>query len=180
MMPSVSSRTWSPGSSGDGLGLGEIGLVGDSQRQAGAAEDRTDRPVVSQDVAGWVPGVRVDEGPRGRIEAGQEQGDEPAIVDVRGEGTVGQREDVADPRVGQRQRPQVGPRRRHQQGRAEAVAADIADGDPDPAVRQREVVEVVAARHARPGGTSRRSRTPGRMAGRRGRASAGPRGRSGT
>ena len=75
----------------DGLGLGEIGLVGDSQRQAGAAEDGTDRPVVPQDVAGRVPGVRVDQGARGRIEAGQEQGDEPAVVDVRGEGTVGQR-----------------------------------------------------------------------------------------
>ena len=99
-----------------------------------------------QDVAGWVPGARVDQGARGRIETAQEQGDEPAVVDVCGEGTVGQGEDVADPCVGQRQRPQVGPCRRHEQSRAEAVAADIADGDTDPAAGQREVVEVVAPR----------------------------------
>ena len=92
------------GLNGDGLGLRENGLVGDSQRQAGGAEDGTDRPVVFQDVAGWVPGIHVGEGARGRIEASQEQSDEPTIIDVRGEGTVGDTEDVADPRVGQRER----------------------------------------------------------------------------
>ena len=79
-----------------------------------------------------VAGVGVDERPRGRVEAGQEQGDEAALVDVGGEGAVGQGQDVADPRCGQRQGPQVGPGRRHEQGRAEAVAADVADGEPRP------------------------------------------------
>ena len=135
--------------------LRESGLLEDAERQTGALQLALDRAVGAEDEAGGVAGVRVDEGPSGRVEPGKEEGDEAALVDVGVEGAVGQGQDVADPLVGQRQGPEVGAGGRHQQGGPEAVAADVADDDPQAAVGEGDVVEVVAAgllgRDRRPG-----------------------------
>lgn len=67
-------------------------------------------------------------------------------VDVRNEAAVGEGDDAGDVAVSQRQRAEVGAGRRHERGGADAVPADVADGQAETAVSQGQVVEEIATR----------------------------------
>ena len=63
---------------------------------------------------------------------------------VGGQQAVGAGENLAHVAVDLRQRPQTGPGLRHQQRRAHAVAAHVADDHAQTAVEHGDVVEIVA------------------------------------
>ena len=73
------------------------------------------------------------------IEPRQGQGDEVEIARIGRQHAVGAGEDFAHVAMGLGQGPQAGAGLRHQQGRAHAVAADVADDDPQAAVDHREM-----------------------------------------
>ena len=122
----------SPGCKVSGGAAGDHGLRLDSQGNAGAVQDG--------DVAGGMehvaalPCAGINDAASLRIEPHQRQGDEVEIARIDRQDAVGAGEDFADVAMGLSQGPQAGAGFRHQQGRAHAVAADVAHHDPQAAV----------------------------------------------
>ena len=140
--PSVKKVSRSPGCSAIGAAAG---TTVSSRTPSGRLV--LSRIVVSMpDVEQIAPlaGAGVDHRPVAGIEPGHGQGDEVEIAGVGGQQAVGAGENLAHVAVDLRQRPQAGPRLRHQQRRAHAVAADVADDDAEAAVEHGNVVEIVA------------------------------------
>ena len=97
----------SPGSTVERRALGEVGIIDEALTVRPCSQSPTAPRRPAQDKALGVTGAAVGKQPGLRVEAGQCQGNEAAIVDVGGEDTIEEEHDVADPGVGEQERPQV-------------------------------------------------------------------------